>query len=249
MKLKIAPIFFVIFFVFFLVLGMETGQSLLSGREGSAAISDLGPPEEEGSDQDAGGAPFVLLIQVDDMQKEPPHLESVWLMGFGDQSDPLLFFPLLPSQADDGPERDQALREAFAIKEGVQPSSPFFKLLVERNLDWSGYLVMDKSALAAVVSVIERGKVEESGSMVPAWGPGVLNREDARAAQSDFILDICTGTAEMASPDEFLDLFEVFPDRLVLEGLSPATLRQIWGVSSQHEFGGCQFPTLADQSR
>ncbi|MFO8036012.1 MAG: hypothetical protein R6U57_05245 [Anaerolineales bacterium] len=175
------------------------------------------------------------------MQKDTPLLESVWLMSYGDQNAPLLFFPLLPSQAHDGQERDQALREAFHIKDGVQLSSAFFNLLVERNLDWSGYLVVDKSALAAVVGMIENESMD--GNKVPAWGPADVDREEARAAQTEFILDVCAGLAEMESADAMLSLLE---DHLLLKGLSPDALHQIWGTSTSRGLGGCQFPTLAD---
>lgn len=241
MKLKLAPLFFLIFFAFFLVLGMETGQGLFASQDGPKDISGADPFVEEGSDRDVSDAPFLLLIQVDDMQKDPPLLESVWLMGYGDQNAPLLFFPLLPSQAQDGQERDKALREAFHIKDGVQPSSAFFTLLADRNLDWSGYLVMDKSALAAVVRLIDSESME--GDLVPAWGPADVNREEVRVAQSDFILGICQGIAEMESTDALQSLFT---DHLVLKGLSPAALRQIWGTFNSGGFRGCQFPTLAD---
>ncbi len=249
MKIKIAPFAFIIFFALFLVLGMETGQSLFAKGQGSTIISGTDSLAEEGADQVSKAAPFVLLIQVDDMQKTSPFLEGVWLMGYGSQTDPLLFFPLLPSQASDGQARDQALRESFYFADDGQPSSAFFNLLVERNLDWSGYLVMDRTALAAAVNALEKGELEGGAldaATISGWGPSTQDREGARVAQSDFILDVCEGVSALDSKGDLLPIFDVFADHLFLEGMSAADLSQLWGPITPGGSLRCQFPTLSD---
>jgi hypothetical protein len=111
-------------------------------------------------------------------------------------------------------------------------------------------LVMDRTALAAVVNTLEKGEWEGEGALdtapISGWGPSTQDREGARAAQSDFILDICEGVAGVDSKGDLLPIFDMFADHLFLEGMSAADLSQIWGSLTPGGSLGCQFPTLSD---
>ncbi|MFO7943016.1 MAG: hypothetical protein R6U51_01745 [Anaerolineales bacterium] len=238
---------FVICFSLFTVLGVESAQSLFSDPPDT--ISDSDPLVEESLDPDTGEEPFLLLIQVDELEGEAAVLESVWLLGYGGQDGDLLFFPLLPSQAGDGKERDQDLRAAFQIQDGGRPSSGFFNLLRDRNLDWSGYLLIDQKGLESILRSLESGKgVDGALSFLdsfPAWGSASTGRGDDRIAQARFILSTCEKAAGIDSSEFLGDMFTRYANHLILEGTSLPDLNQIWEPIVGGD-GACQFPTLGD---
>lgn len=247
MKIKVAPFMFVICFSLFMVLGVESAQSLFSDPPDT--ISDSDPLEEESLDPDTGEEPFLLLIQVDDLQGEASVLESVWLLGYGGQDGDLLFFPLLPSQAGDGKERDQDLKAAFQIQDGGRPPSGFFNLLKDRNLDWSGYLLIDQKGLESILRSLESGEEVEGAQAslesFPTWGSASTGRGDDRITQARFILNTCEKAAGINSSNFLEDMFTRYANHLILEGMSLSALNQIWEPIVGGD-GVCQFPTLGE---
>jgi len=247
MKIKIAPFLFVICFSLFTVLGVESAQSLFSDPPDTISAAD--PLGEESLDPDTGEEPFLLLIQVDDLQGEASVLESVWLLGYGGQDGDLLFFPLLPSQAGDGKERDQDLKAAFQFQDGGRPPSSFFNLLRDRNLDWSGYLLIDQKGLALISRSLEGGEgmdgAPSSPETFPAWGSASTGRVEDRIAQARFILRMCEQAAGFNSPDFLGDMFTGYANHFLLEGMSLSALNQIWEPIVGGD-GVCQFPTLGE---
>jgi len=247
MKIKVAPFMFVIFFSLFTVLGVESAQSLFSDPPDTISASD--PLGEESLDPDTGEEPFLLLIQVDELEGEAAVLESVWLVGYGGQDGDLLFFPLLPSQAGDGKERDQDLKAAFQVQAGGRPPSGFFNLLRDRNLDWSGYLLIDQKGLESISRTLEGGEgvdgAPSSLETFPAWGSASTGRRDDRIAQARFILSTCEKAAGLNSSDFLGDMFTRYANHLILEGMSLSAMDQIWEPIVGGD-GVCQFPTLGE---
>lgn len=248
MKLKLAPVIFAVFFILFLILGVETGESIFSKFWGSNDASASASLTEVGRKEDVQ-EPFLLLIQVDELTRDDPSLEGVWLLSYGNSREALLFFPLMPSQADDGVSRDQALRQAFHVEGQGEVSSDFFDLLGKRNLAWSGYLVLDKHALSGVIGSMGGVRIENTlfspAETYTLWGDSPEARMETRAVQSQFISGICERMAVLDGGVSLRHRFDQLQDHLYLEDMSLETLVQIWAPLVSGGDVSCQFPTIS----
>lgn len=248
MKLKVAPILFSIFFVLFLFLGVETGENLFSSLVGSdhaaASAPVLEPGEEEGSE-----VPFMLLIQVDDLSFRNPRLEAVWLLGYGSPQEGLLFFPLLPSQASDGASRDAALDQAFAIDRAGEVGEDFFQRLKERNLAWSGYVVVDRTSLVSLVGSLGGVRIENRlyspAEATTLWGGNQADAGRVRKLQSQFISGVCERLMVVEAQGLLQGLLEGRPGHVVMGDVTPEKLRGIWQPLMAGGDVTCKFPTLS----
>lgn len=243
-NIKLAPLFFIFFFALFLFLGVETGESMFSDPGQSTPMATSETPVVEGEGVFEVENPFLLLIQVDDLAEEEPQLDGVWLMSYGRGMEELLFFPLLPSQADDGDVRDQALVDVFGLNDGSRPHRRFFDLLEDRNLAWTGYLVLDRAALGELWRLVAEPSQNSDG--MSAWaGESFENRAQIRREQAQFISALCQRMSVRDPDGSLLSLFDTLPGHIYLEGMSSRDLSQIWQPITQGGPGGCQFPTLS----
>ena len=248
-KFKLAPLFFIVFFGLFMFLGVETGESMFASDESSPQTIVSERKEVESQAQTDEEEPFILLIQVDDLTRLEPQLQGVWLMSSGEGLDHLLFFPLLPSQAEDGAERDRSLQSSFRLVDANQPDPRFFEQLSARNLAWSGYLLVDKAALhglwGALGEVQTRADSDATDELISGWDGSLDRRDQIRREQAQFISAVCHGVSRLDPGQSLLGLFDDLSGHLYLEGLASLRLNQIWQPIIQGGHGGCQFPTLS----
>lgn len=245
MKSKLLLVIFFVCFSLFLFLGIRASQAVFDGdppytRE---ALSTNAPVLiEEQAGEPAPLNPFSLIILVDDLAAGSPLVEGVWLHRSTDNGAGAMFFPIFPSQADDGLNRDLNLRGAFWLEENKQPSQQFLTILTDRNLSWHQLLILDHSVLNEIGLIL--------AELDPAYQPlnsvglaglsyTVENRLIVQSNQALFIHDLCQ-ILPLPSHNELLQRFlEGFAGHIQISGTTPLEFTRSWSAATY-----CLFPTM-----
>jgi len=245
MKSKLLLVIFAICFSLFLFLGIRSSQLLFSSENNPGdqiqPTSGLVMLQEEVS-QPLGADPFTLIILTDDLNALNPLLEGVWLSRDGDGSGSRLFFPIFPSQADDGVQRDLNLRGAFWFEETGQISGQFQTILTDRNLVWHQILYLDYHSLEEMGLILK----ELNSDFQPLNSIGlaglsysVENRLVTRSNQALFIQDLCE-QLPLPPQNELMQRFlEGFAGHIIVSETSPLVFYQSWSDTVY-----CYFPTI-----
>jgi len=245
MKSKPLGFLFLICFSLFLFLGYRASQ---------VVFSEGGTPPQAGNqtsapvllEQQPGTSPvpdpFTLIILVDDLMALNPTLHGVWLSRSTDGGAGALFFPIFPSQAEDGAQRDLNLRGAFWLEEDFLPSQEFQTILRDRNLSWHQILLIDQSALLEINQILAELKPE----YLPLNSVGlsgltysVEHRLLVQSNQALFIRDLCDQLPLPAHNTLAQRTLEGFTNHLLLSGVTPMDFITLWSAT-----GYCHFPTL-----
>jgi len=245
MKSKPLLFLFLICFSLFLFLGYRASQAVFS--EGAPPLQTKGATSgpvllEEQPGEAPGADPFTLVILVDDLMALNPSLEGVWLSRSTDQGAGTLFFPIFPSQADDGTQRDLNLRGAFWLEESLAPSQEFQTILSDRNLSWHQVLMLDQTALSEINLILaeldpEYRPLNSVGLSGLAYS--VENRLLAQSNQALFIHDLCTQLPLPAHNQLAQRALEGFSSHLLFSGTTPAEFIGSWSGIKY-----CLFPTI-----
>jgi len=245
MKSKPLLVLFLICFSLFLFMGFKASQAVFSGnapsREQLNATS--GPVLlEEGPVEAAVLDPFTLVILVDDLLALNPNLEGVWLSRSTDGGAGNLFFPIFPSQAEDGAQRDLNLRGAFWLEESLALSGRFHTILHDRNLSWHWVLLTDWTALSEINLILaELDPQYQPLNPVGLSGLSftVENRLLTQSNQALFIRDLCDRLPLPAHNILAQRALEGFSGHLLFSGTSPLKFLDLWsGVNY------CLLPTM-----
>ncbi|MCJ7715604.1 MAG: hypothetical protein MUO54_03675 [Anaerolineales bacterium] len=246
MKSKLMLVLFAVFFSLFLFLGIKASQSVFSDgdRLNPKAQYTRGPVLiEEQQGEPLPEDPFILVIYVDDLSKPDPLLEGVWLSRSGDVGQIKLFFPIFPSQAEDGIQRDLNLRGAFWLDEPTQLSDKFLTILRDRNLSWNQIFLIDQAALFEIGLILQETKPESYQLDLTALSNlsyGVDFRVAVQQNQALYIQEICQ-QLPLPGQNELLQRFlEGFSGHILLIGTTPLEFNQSW----QGDLS-CLFPTLS----
>lgn len=239
-------VLFTLFFSLFLFLGIKASQTAFSDGVGSnpQTQNTRGPillEEQQGDPIPLDS--FTLLIFVDDVTKPDPLLQGVWLSRSGDVGQIILFFPIFPSQSDDGIQRDLNLRRAFWLDEPTQPSDKFLTILRDRNLSWDQIFLLDQAALFEIGLILQETNPDTyqfNPSTLSNLSYGVDFRVEVQENQALFIQEICQ-QLPLPGQNELLQRFmEGFSGHILLIGTTPLEFNQSW----QGELS-CLFPTLS----
>jgi len=246
MKSKIILFAFTVLFSLFLLLGIRASQVLFSdGEQTNGGLKTTSGPVllQEHQEEPPPSNPFTLIIFVDDLSKKEPILEGVWLSRTGDVGQIKLFFPIFPSQADDGIQRDLNLRGAFWLDEPTQPSDKFLTILRDRNLSWDQIFLLDQAALFEIGLILQETNPDSyqfNPSAVSNLSYGVDFRVEVQENQALFIQEICQ-QLPLPGQNELQQRFlEGFSGHIHLIGTTPLEFNQSW----QGELS-CLFPTLS----
>jgi len=238
-------VLFTVLFGLFLFLGIKASQTLFSEGEGPAQMTQRtrGPVLlEEQQEEPASEDPFTLLIYVDDLSKSEPLLQGVWLSRSGDTQQIKMFFPLFPSQAEDGIQRDLNLRGAFWLDEPTQPSEKFLTILRDRNLSWDYIFLLDQAALVEIGLILQETNPDSNQlkpTTVASLTYSVDNRTVVQENQARYIRELC-GQLPLPGQHELLQRFlEGFSGHILINATTPLEFNQSWQGDVS-----CLFPTL-----
>jgi len=245
MKSKVIAVLFSVFFVLFLLLGIKTSQSLFGGEDASSSdlVWKVTPDELEIQEQPPSMESFTLLIFVDDLTVQEPVLQGVWLSRSGEEPQSKYFFPIFPSQAEDGLTRDEALKTAFWLDARKVPMKGFFDELSNRNLSWQRVLLVDRFLIQQLREPLstgaDHGQVDVSG-LLSGTEYQPENRLAVQIQQAQLIDKVCRLISQADQGDLSSRLGEGFSGHLVLYGTAADEFSLLWqGVSR------CSFPTLS----
>ncbi len=245
MKSKLLLAIFFVCFSLFLFLGIRASQAVFEeGQPYTRDVQGTNAPVliQEQAVEPAPLDPFTLIILVDDLETLSPLLEGVWLHRSTDGGAGAMFFPIFPSQAEDGLERDLNLRGAFWFEESNQPSQQFLTILSDRNLFWHQTLLLDHSVLNEIGLIL--------AEMDPEYHPlnsvglaglsySLENRLVVQSNQALFIHDLCQ-ILPFPAHNELLQRFlEGFSGHAQLTGTTSLDFTRPWGAASY-----CLFPTM-----
>ena len=246
MKSKPLLVLFLICFSLFLFLGYKASKVVFS--ESAPSLQNGGATSgpvllEEQPAEAVILDPFTLVILVDDLMALNPQLEGVWLSRATDGGAGALFFPIFPSQAADGAQRDLNLRGAFWLEGSQNLSVEFQTILRDRNLSWHQVLLLDQTALAEINLIL----AEIDPEYIPLNSVGlaglyysVENRLLVQENQALFIHDLCAQLPLPAHNELAQRALEGFTGHLLFNGTAPLGFIGSWsGVSY------CLFPTMA----
>jgi hypothetical protein len=245
MKSKLMLVTFVVCFSLFLFLGIKASQALFADGDHPTRVnqSTKGPVLlEEQVNEPTLTDPFTLLIYVDDLLRPDPLLQGVWLTRSGEGQGIKLFFPIFPSQAEDGLQRDLNLRGAFWLEDSTLPSNQFLTILADRNLSWDHLFILDESAMMEIGFLLHETNPEYflfNSDAISSLVYQADSRDVIRENQALLIQELC-GQLPLPGQNEVLQRFlEGFSGHIHLNGVTPLEFTQAWG-------GGisCLFPTL-----
>lgn len=239
-------VLFVIVFLLFLFLGIRTGEFIGGNRSSLSRNEELLPT------LDVPDQKLLLLILVEDLSAPEPGLEGVWLINFLADDRAVMIFPLLPSQAKDGLDRDQALSDNFALDEDLHPAPRFFEILENRDVSWQGYLLLDRLVAAEVIDFLgglDLGDGQRSGSEIlnslRKWPD---DRMFALYDQGKMLETACRAAAGSDRELTLVDLQNAFPNHFFIGGLPPSSWEDTWGGMKDSGEISCRIPTLPDLS-
>jgi len=246
MKSKPLLVLFLICFSLFLYLGYRASQAVFSEetpprgeRQATAGPVLL----EEGPAAAVIQDPFTLIVLVDDLGALNPVLEGVWLSRSTDGGAGSLFFPIFPSQADDGAQRDLNLRGAFWLVESQALSDEFQTILRDRNLTWHYVLFLDQTALSEINLILSELNPEYkwlNAVGLSGLKYSVENRLLVQNNQAIFIRDVCSQLPLPPHNELSQRALEGFTGHLTVRGTTPLDWIGSWsGVNY------CLFPTIA----
>jgi len=245
MKSKLLLVIFFVCFSLFLFLGIRASQAVFDEnppytREAQSTYAPV-LIEEQAADP-APLNPFTLIILVDDLETLNPLLEGVWLHRSTDNGAGAMFFPIFPSQADDGLSRDLNLRGAFWLEESNQPSQQFLTILSDRNLSWHQLLMLDHSVLSEMGLIL--AELDPAYQVLNSVGLAGLsytveNRLIVQSNQALFIHDLCQVLPLPAHNDLLQRFLEGFAGHVQLSGTTALDFTRPWGTASY-----CLFPTI-----
>jgi hypothetical protein len=107
----------------------------------------------------------LLLVTVDSLQAARPRLESVWLVELVPPDPRLTLLSVYPSFSNEDTQLDASLAGAFrveSISNSLQVGQAFLKALQNRNLFWSGTVLLDKYALAQTLDYLNLPQLQQS---------------------------------------------------------------------------------------
>jgi hypothetical protein len=246
MKSKPLLVLFMICFSLFLFIGYRASQSVFSeGPPTNLGIQTTSAPVllEEQPPEVAVPDPFTLVILVDDLMALNPTLQGVWLSRVSDGGKGALFFPIFPSQAEDGSQRDLNLRGAFWLEDSMTLSIEFQTILQDRNLSWHQTLLLDQSALSEINFIM--GELSPEYLRLNSVGLSSLsytleNRLLSQVNQALFIRDLCNQLPLSPHNELSQRAMDGFAGHLMFSGTTPIAFIGSWSMVDY-----CQFPTLA----
>lgn len=245
MKSKIILFAFTVLFSLFLFLGIRASQVWFSDEEGpEGRIQDTTGPVllQKHQEEPPPANPFTLIIFVDDLSKKEPILEGVWISRAGEEYSTVLLFPVFPSQAEDGEQRDLNLKGAFWLEEPSQPSIQFLTILSERNLSWSYILFLDHTAVRDIEFLLQELKpdiYQHDPNLMTGLIYSVENRAAVQENQAIFVRKFCQQLPLPGQNELMRKFLEGFGGHLQISFITPLEFYSSWQGVTQ-----CVFPTL-----
>jgi hypothetical protein len=199
----------------------------------------------------------ILIIGVDDLEAPAPRLESAWLVLYFAQTPHFTLMQIYPGRISGSGDTDSSevdLASLFQSDPQGSPGPGFFTELKARGLWWSGYIVMDRLALAEAIELIANlsgvGGDQEllPGSSAIARVPFAWHDpQGAYRGQVELIQKLCTATVHL-NPDhigKLEDLFLLFERHIMSDIGREQLAAEMIGMLVHENRITCELPFLS----
>lgn len=207
----------------------------------------------------ANGQRSLLLITVDQLEKQQPQLTGIWLVLYV-QSDPrLTLMPIYP--APDMKDSGKELSDAFHLQNNagsIGPDPIFLDLIKKQVPWWSGYILLDDAAIVEVIDFMANFQ-QASKSLEPTHFSKIVSElsmwEDPYAAlfgQASLYQEMCWGMAWLESGTQLAkiqDRFALKEGHFSTDLVADQILAELQNLRGQGGSIVCEFPTLSVQAR
>jgi hypothetical protein len=235
--------------IFWAILGTSIGVSIVI----IGAISylffgllDEAPPKLNSPPSvPANGQRNILVIGVDDLEKQNPRLASIWLLIYFPEKPDITFVPIFPDPIKSSISVNSNLVESFALNEDKSPNDDFVEQLNQKQLWWHGYVVIDSYTVDEVVNFFNQLNEEENLenrsisrlSRLDEFPPEIV-------VQTDLLNQLCIQAATLTDGTDISRILNLVPTHFRTD-MSMVSIIQDWHslASSESELI-CEFPIL-----
>jgi hypothetical protein len=198
----------------------------------------------------------ILVIGVDDLEAQAPRLESAWLVLYIAQTPHFTLMQIYPgktSGSGDAGSPGVDLASLFQSDPQGSPGPDFFSELKARGLWWSGYIILDRLALAEAIDLIAElsgagvEQVLSPGSAAVARVPFAWHDpQGAYQGQVELIQKLCTAALNL-HPDHLgkLEGYFLLFDRHIMSDIGREQLAaEMVGMLVHDSRITCELPFL-----
>ncbi len=197
----------------------------------------------------------ILLIGVDDLEAPAPRLEGAWLVLYFAQTPHftlMQIYPGKPGQEVAG-SPDADLATLFQSNHQGAPGPDFFTELKARDLWWSGYIMVDRAALAEIIdTIVGLSGSSEDPTLSP--GSGAVARvpfawhdpTGAYRSQAELIQKLCTASSHLSADHigRLEDLFLLFGNHIMSDIGREQLAAEMVGMLVHENRVTCELPFL-----
>jgi hypothetical protein len=193
----------------------------------------------------------ILIVGVDDLGEPSPTLSSIWLIIYLQDSPHLMLLPIYPigETHPDGTLIDK-LDDDFRLTPQRSLHSDFITALEEKEIWWTGHIIIDKYALADVVDFIAEANANPFLGGVNAITSIPIARDapyKSVIGQADLIKNLCQNTTGLSSIPrwQYLHLFAMTQDHFSTDYVAEEALDEWLHLLSEGGGISCEFPSMA----
>jgi hypothetical protein len=197
------------------------------------------------------GERIVLIAGTDNNNSSQPRLESLWLLTYYLDSQPIHFLPIYPSGRDTPTEFEKQLLDSFYLeyKNGISVvNSEFLSLLTENNYWLSGYILFDTYAAAQMINLIGGIPSDHgiySGEQLLATIPTSFSQQHEAYPQQAILLgQTCLTLSQLSASPNWHAALTLFPEHIVTDLQPLGLITELNILSANPAQIRCEFPFL-----
>ncbi len=237
-------------FILFLSIGYLVGSSSNNVHPVEEGIGNFKPtPSPIPALPD--GERILLLAGVDKLDSAQPQLESLWLLTYYLDNQPIQLLPIYPCKNNWQQSFEAQAVDTFSVvKEhgSAQLSPDFMRLLAESGFWLSGYLLMDDHATATIINLLG-GLPTDLGlytgeQIVRAIPPTTEQPKIAHDQQAILLGQACLTLSRMSTQPQWQTVLELIPEHIITDLHPLRLLNEIQILASDLTNLRCEFPSL-----
>ena len=181
---KIRPIILITFFAIFLAFGFIFSKTILFPTRFQSTLSPSPEPKINAS----SNTNTILLVHVDNLEKQKPQLISIWAIFMADTDPTSLTFKLIYPPLTQVKIKPSLPDDFFQVKH-AKLSADFLISITPKDFKWNNYLVIDNKAVSGIVNWIS-GKMPRLHAVLP----GSADNNKLITDEEKVVLDnVCLG--------------------------------------------------------
>ena len=186
----------------------------------------------------------ILVIGVDDLNREKPKLAGIWLVVYFPENPDIIFAPIFPNPINRSGIDNAKLIDSFSLNKDDSPSRTFIEQLHQKHLYWHSYFVVDSYAVAETVKfIMNLGGNEQYSDKNPidpiAWSDEIspsLNN------QSDLLRNLCIQAKNIEDDIDFSRILNRINKHIYTDMDMISMIHDLRGLMSQESDLVCEFP-------